>query len=201
MRKIQIAFFAALFMLTFAACSKEEQKKADEAPVCQTIEFHINWSDMSEDIFNNFKITVSGKDFNGESFTGDIAAVYGGYKFVKENVNIDNIDDNCPFTYKIAVEDRDGSGDESKEYSYQFKMQVYAVFKDADGKELYTGSAEESTKDIIVNADFAKSPKVQGFEKFKKLVSAAIDSDERTYVFFRGQSSYTGEYFFSHSTK
>lgn len=201
MRKFQIVICAALFMLVSAACSKDEQEKADAAPVCQTIEFHIDWSDMSEDIFNNLKITLSGKDFNGKSFTDDIAAVYGGYSFVKENANIDNMDDNCPFTYKIDVEDRDGSGDESKEYSYQFKMQVYAVFKDADGKELYTGSAEENVKDIIINANYAKSPKVQGFEKFKKLVSAAIASDERTYVFFRGQSSYTGEYFFSHSTK
>lgn len=201
MQKIQIAVCAALFMLVSAGCSKDDQKKADQVPVCKTIEFCIDWSNLSSDIVNNLIVTASGQDFNGESFNEALTRESGTLKFVKENANIDNMGDNCPFTYMITVENRGESGDENEEYSPEFKMQIYAVFRDADGKALYTGSAEEREKDIIVDADYTKSPKIQGFEKFKKSVSRSIGSSERTYVFFRGQSSATGEYFFSHSSK
>lgn len=201
MKKIFIVGCAAFLMLVTAGCSKVDKKMANEAPVCKKIEFHIEWSNLSSDITNNLTITASGKDFNDVSFNEPIAEEAGAISFVKENVNIDNIGDNCPFTYKITVENRGESGDESEaEYSPKFKMQVYAVFRDAEGNALRTNSAGE-TKDIIVDADYTNSDKIRGFEKFKNFVDRHIGSEERTYVFFRGQNSATGGYFFSHSSK
>lgn len=200
MKKIQIFALVALAMLVAVSCSKSKSsdEPVSDAPVCKTLELHVDW-ELSKDITDNFNVVLATTDFNGNAVSDTLRGIKGSSTFTKEDANIDNKEDNWPFTLRMDVAEAEGAVTTGNDYSAAFKVHIYAVFKDAAGKELYTGSKDSPTKDTIREKDYSDA--FNNFENLKKYLEKNLKVEEETYVFFRGQSVVSGEYFFSHSTK
>lgn len=103
MKKNQIFVFAVFVALLAVACSKDKTKEAALAPVCQTLEMHFDWDNLSQNILDSVYIIVRGNDFDGAEFADTVKKSTAKFTYTKTNAQIDSKEDHCPFIYAIDV--------------------------------------------------------------------------------------------------
>lgn len=198
MKKTLFAAFAVLAMLAAVSCSKSESGSdpVSDGPVCKTLELHIEYV-MSKDITDNFNVVAKMTDFDGKVVTQALDDNIGGSTvFTNPNANINSDKSKCPFKLQVDLVEKEGRTPKES-YEPKFELYVYAVFKDADGKELYTGDSKDGRKSYVMFKNYSKESAMTGFDKFKSNLERHLKVSEITYVFFRGQSIVSGEYFFA----
>lgn len=198
MKKIQIFALVALAALVAVSCSKSSKSiPTSDGPVCQTLKVSID-CELNEDIFNNFDIVLTTKDFNGKVESQPLNSASHSLTFTKEDANIDGDKDMWPFLLGVNVAKKENADIQKTSYNPQFKFQCYAEFFDAEGKELNTGSGDGTNKSSIIFKDYSKESSISSFEAFESFIGR-LNEKEQTYSFYRSKSALSGEYFFSWS--
>ncbi len=135
---------------------------------------------------------------NGKVESQPLNSISHSITFTKDDANIDGDKDMWPFLLGVKVARKDNADTLKTSYNPQFVFQCYAEFFDAEGKELNTGSGDGTNKSSIIFKDYSKESSKSSFEAFENLI-VRLNEEEQTYVFFRGKSVLSGEYFFSWS--
>ena len=125
---------AAAVTLLAASCSKENSGSQD--PVCKKISLVFDLKEVSSDVLDNFDITFSGKDFDGNEFTKAVTST-GQITFTVANANLTD-KDAYPFTMGVSIKSK-GNVAAKEGYDANLVYGIYFHGYDANGGEFVDG--------------------------------------------------------------